>query len=96
MSDFNAVVKRIATDRSFRADVLKDLKGTLKAHNYTCTPAELAELARLDESKLDQVDESLLNRVVGGVTLTGMPLVEASLRILPVPITRDGGDSVWG
>ncbi len=91
MSDFNEVVKRVTTDRAFRADMLKDLKGTLAAHNYTITSAEQAELAQLDKSKLDQLDEALLEQVVGGATATTlnlsptlntMPLFNTSLNTL--------------
>jgi hypothetical protein len=90
MSDFNEVVKRVATDRSFRADMLKDLNGTLAAHNYTITSAEQAELAQLDNSKLDQLDETLLEQVVGGALTTlslstsysTLPLLSTSLNTL--------------
>jgi hypothetical protein len=90
MSDFNEVVKRVTTDRAFRGDLLKDLKGTLSAHNYTCSPEELAELRQLDESKLDQLDESLLDQVVGGAgvatlsspSMSGLPLMQNSLNSL--------------
>jgi len=92
MNDFNEVVKRVTTDHAFREDLLSDLKGTLGAHNYTCTGEELAELAQLDRAKLDQLDEGLLQQVVGGVTTstlnlsptltTGLPLFNASLTSL--------------
>src|SRR5262245_52549348 len=90
MSDFNEVVKRVTTDHSFRTDMLKDLNGTLKVHNYSCTPAELAELAQLDQSKLDQLDESLMEQVVGGAgiapinspTLGGLPQFQGALEAL--------------
>src|SRR5205085_6535124 len=84
MSDFNEVVKRITTDRAFRADMLKDLKGTLAAHNYTCTKEELAELGRLDQSKLDQLDELLLEQVVGGATLATTTLSSPTLTSYPL------------
>lgn len=95
MSDFNEVVKRITIDRSFRADLLKDVQGTLNAHNYKVSGAELSELRSLDSSKLDQLDESILEQAVGGVSgvniprqfampsvMTSCPLMQGSLTTL--------------
>jgi hypothetical protein len=101
MSDFNEVVKRVTTDRAFRADLLKDLKGTLSAHNYTVSGAEFSELSSLDEAKLDQLDEALMDQVVGGLTsplnlsttsLNTMPLLTTSLNSVNlVDLRRPGG-----
>jgi hypothetical protein len=66
MSDFNAVVERLTTDASFRADLLKDVNATLTANNYSCTSEEISELAQLDESTFEQLDEASLDAVVGG------------------------------
>ena len=84
MSDFNEVVKRVATDRAFREDLLQDLKGTLSAHNYTCSGAELAELGQLDRAKLDQLDECLLDQVVGGALTTSLTLTSSFSTGLPL------------
>ena len=106
MSDFNEVIKRVTTDRAFRADLLNDLSGTLSAHNYRVSNEELSELGRLDQSKLDQLDESLMEQVVGGgltpittitsASLTGLPLVQTSINTLAQqnffsPFQRPGG-----
>jgi hypothetical protein len=110
MSDFNEVVKRITTDRAFRSDLLKDVNGTLAAHNYTCAPEELSELKRLNDSKLDQLDESLLEQVAGGATmmttfsspiLYEYPLMQNSINSLYQQnfysgFTRPGGLSAAG
>jgi len=105
MSDFNEVVKRVTTDRSFRADLLKDIQGTLNAHNYKVSGAELSELRSLDNAKLDQLDESILEQAVGGAmtsgfmmpsTMTTLPLMQGSLTTLTnlnvyAGLTRPGG-----
>lgn len=73
MSDFKEVVKRLVMDQAFRNDLLTDVDGTLKAHNYTITKDELTEIKGLNQAHFDELDERFSNRLysVGGTSLSG-------------------------
>lgn len=84
MSDFKEVVKRMILDQSFRGDLLKDVQGTLTAHNYRVESNELAELKQLKESHLEELDERFANRLysLGGTSLSGFTSLNTTVNVL--------------
>ncbi len=84
MSDFKEVVKRMILDQSFRGDLLQDVDGTLKAHNYKISAGELSELKQLKESQLDELDERFANRLysLGGTSLSGFTNLNTTVNLL--------------